>query len=71
MFMYVRQDDVSAEEEEVNIPLWQIKIVKAVKDKPDVYKFKKDDTWSWFYVDGQTADKICEYIYNKEGADQR
>ena len=54
--------------ERVNIPLWQIKIIE---ENERGYRFKIDDSWTWYYVSQEDADKIYNYIYSKEFADMR
>lgn len=70
MLMSIKTEKNSKETYEVVIPLWQIKLLCPVSGHNDLYKFKIDDTWTWYYIDKQTALEITDYINNKEAADR-
>lgn len=71
MILTVKTDKCSDETFEVVIPLWHIKMLTPVDGKEDLFKFKIDDTWTNYYVDRDTAEKIATYISSKEYADMR
>lgn len=71
MLMTVKTDAGSDVTYEVDIPLWRVKMMTPVDDYEDLFKIKIDDTWTNYYIDRDTAEKVSQYIHSKEYADMR